>query len=335
MLVPAASGGALLAMLYALADFGSVSLLQFDSFARAIYVAYRAAFDRSLAALLALMLAGLALGAAMLEAWLRGRRPRVMPRARARPAPDVPLGRWRWPAVAFCLAVVGLGVVLPVATLSAWLVNGMLAGEPLRLVGELMTNTLVAGFAAAAIAVALALPVAYLAARAPGRATRAIEASSFGTYALPGIVAALAVVFLATGAVPVLYQTFLLLALAYAIRFLPQAVTPLREAFARISRSLEEAGRVLGRSPRAVFREITMPLLRPGVAAAASLVFLTTVKELPMTLILAPTGFRTLATTVWGAVGEGFYARAAAPGLVLIVLSVAGVGLLFRSQREP
>jgi iron(III) transport system permease protein len=335
ILLPAASGGALLAMLYALADFGSVSLLQFDSFARAIYVAYRAAFDRSLAALLALMLAGLALGAAVLEAWLRGRRPPAVARARARPAPAVPLGRWRWPAAVYCLAVVGVGVGLPVVTLSAWLVNGLLAGEPMRLVGELMANTVVAGLAAAAVAVALALPVALLAARSSGLLARAIEAASFGTYALPGIVAALAVVFLASGVVPVLYQTFLLLALAYAIRFLPQAVTPLREAFARISPRLEEAGRVLGRSPRSVFRSITLPLLRPGVAAAAALVFLTTIKELPMTLILAPTGFRTLATTVWGAVGEGFYARAAAPGLVLIVLSVAGVGLLLRSEGEP
>jgi iron(III) transport system permease protein len=63
-------------------------------------------------------------------------------------------------------------------------------------------------------------------------------------------------------------------------------------------------------------------------------VFLTTAKELPMTLILGPTGFGTLATAVWSAVGEAYYARAAAPGLLLIIVSVAGVGLLLRAEEH-
>ena len=92
---------------------------------------------------------------------------------------------------------------------------------------------------------------------------------------------------------------------------------------------------MLGRSQRAAFSEVTLPLIRPGLAAAAALVFLTTVKELPMTLILSPTGFRTLATSVWSSVGEGFYARAAAPGLLLIVVSIVGVFLLLRSEERP
>jgi iron(III) transport system permease protein len=334
ILVPAVTGGALLAMLYALSDFGSVSLLQFDSFARAIYVAYRAAFDRSLAALLALMLAGLALALALVEAWTRSRRPPAVARARARPPQDVRLGAWRWPAVGFCAAIVGLALVLPVVTLSAWLINGLANDEPLRVIEGLVANTLLAGFAASLVAVALALPVTLLVVRWPSRRIRLIETASFATFALPGIVVALAVVFLATGAIPLLYQTFALLVLAYAVRFLPLAIGPTREGIARISPRLEEAGRTLGRSPAAAFRDITLPLLRPGLVAAAALVFLTTVKELPMTLILAPTGFRTLATTVWSAVGEGFYARAAAPGLLLIAISIAGVGLLLRSEGD-
>lgn len=335
LLLPAVTGGALLAILYALADFGSVSLLQFDSFARAIYTAYRAAFDRSLAALLALLLAGLALGVALVEAWARGRRAPVVARARTRPAPIVPLGHWRWPATAFAVAVVGVALVLPVVTLSAWLVNGLASGEPLRVVAGTIGNTVAAGVAAAVAAIVLALPVALLVARWPGRAARLVEAAAFTTYALPGIVVALAVVFLATGAIPLLYQTFALLVLAYAVRFLPQALGPARDGLASVSPRLEEAARTMGRSPRAAFREVTLPLLRPGLIAGAALVFLTTVKELPMTLILAPTGFSTLATSVWGAVGEGFYARAAAPGLLLVAVSVAGIGLLLRSEGEP
>jgi iron(III) transport system permease protein len=332
LLVPAASAGALLAVLYALADFGSVSLLQFDSFARAIYVQYRAAFDRSLAAVLALVLAGLALGVALLEAAVRQRRPRVMARPGARPAAPVALGQWRWPALAFCGLVVGLALVVPVVTLGGWLVRGLSSGEPLRVVPDAIVNTLLAGGAACLVALALALPVALLAGRWPGPAVRVVEASALTAYALPGVVVALAVVFLAIRLGPIVYQTLGLLVLAYAVRFLPLAIAPLREGLGTISPRLEESARLLGRSPRAAFREITIPLLRPGLAAGAALVFLSTVKELPMTLILGPAGFRTLATSVWSAVGDGFYARAAAPALVLVVISIAGVGLLLREE---
>jgi len=334
LLVPAASAGALLAILYALADFGSVSLLQFDSFARAIYVQYRAAFDRSLAAVLALVLAGLAIGVALLEAAVRNRRPPVVARPGARPAAPLPLGRWRWPAVAFCGSVVLLALVVPVVTLTGWLLRGLASGEPLRVLPDAIGNTVLAGAAACAVAVIIALPVALLAARWPGRAVRVIEASSLTAYALPGIVVALAVVFLAIRLGPAVYQTLGLLVLAYAVRFLPLAVAPLRDAIATISPRVEESARVLGRSPAATFREVTLPLLRPGLLAGAALVFLTTVKELPMTLILGPAGFRTLATSVWSGVGDGFYARAAAPALVLIAISIAGVGLLLREERS-
>jgi iron(III) transport system permease protein len=334
LLVPALSAGAVLAIFYALADFGSVSLLQFDSFARAIYVQYRAAFDRSLAAVLALVLAGLAIAVAALEATLRHRRPRLVARAGARPAAAAPLGRWRWPALAFCLLIVGLALVVPVVTLAGWLLRGLSSGEPLRVLPDAILNTLVAGAAACLVALALALPVALLASRWPGRAVRAIEATALTAYALPGIVLALAVVFLAIRLGPLVYQTLGLLIVAYAVRFLPLAIAPLRDGLGTVSPHLEESARLLGRGSLATFREITLPLLRPGLVAGSALVFLTTAKELPMTLLLGPAGFRTLATSVWSAVGDGFYARAAAPALVLVLISVAGVGLLLREERS-
>jgi iron(III) transport system permease protein len=329
-----ALAGALLAVLYALADFGSVSLLQFDSLSRAIYVQYRSTFDRSLAAVLALILAAVALLVALAEARVRARRSPGVRAARERPMPIVALGRWRWPAAVLCGSVVGLGLVLPVGTLLAWLARGLGSGEPLRLVPVLALNTVVAGVAAVAVALVLAAPIALLVARWPGRAPAAVETASLTAYALPGIVVALAVVFLATGVVPVLYQTLALLALAYAVRFLPQAMGPLRDGIGSVSPSLEESARVLGRGAWGAFRSVTVPLLRPAVATAAALVFLTTAKELPMTLLLAPTGFQTLATQVWGAVGDGFYARAAPSALLLVALSLGSVALLLRGQER-
>jgi iron(III) transport system permease protein len=332
ILLPAITGGALLAILYALADFGSVSLLQFDSLSRAIYVQYRATFDRSLAAVLSLVLAALALSVAVLEAWVRSRQPPAVARSRQRPLPPFLLGRWRWPAFAFCAAVIGLALVLPVGTLVAWLVRGLANDEPLRLVPGAAWNTLVASGAAAGVAILLAAPVALLLVRSPGRVASAVEGAALTSYALPGIVVALAVVFLATGAIPFAYQTFGLLALAYAVRFLPQGLNPLRDGLRSVSPSLEQSARVLGRRPLGAFWSVTLPLLRPGLAAGLALVFLTTAKELPMTLILAPTGFATLATQVWGAVGDGFYARAAPSALLLVGLSLASVALLLRTE---
>jgi iron(III) transport system permease protein len=82
------------------------------------------------------------------------------------------------------------------------------------------------------------------------------------------------------------------------------------------------------------FVRLTLPLLRPALVAGGALVFLTTVKELPMALLLGPIGFDTLATEIWDAASEGFYARAAAPAALLLVLSAGTVALLLRSEEH-
>jgi len=336
VLVPAIAAGALLAILYALADFGAVSLLQFDSFSRAIYVQYRASFDRSLAAILALMLVAMTLAVTWAELRLRRRAVAYasVGRNTRRPPTIVPLGRWRWPAVAFCGAVVGLALVMPAGTIVWWLIRGIGQGEPVRLVVDGAVNSFIVGGAAAVGAVLLALPVAFLVARHPARLTTYIERATYSGYALPGIVVALSVVFLAVNAIPFLYQTLLLLVIAYAVRFLPQAVGSARAALVAVGPRVEEAGRTLGDGPLRAFLRLTLPLLRPALVAGGALVFLTTVKELPMALLLGPIGFDTLATEIWDAASEGFYARAAAPAALLLVLSAGTVAVLLRSEER-
>lgn len=334
ILVPAVGAGALLAVLYALADFGAVAILQFDSFARAIYIQYRSSFDRSLAAVLALLLVAVTLAVAWLEARARGRAATVAASTR-RPPPLVALGPWRWPALGLCLAVVTLALVVPAGTLLYWLARGLGQGEPLRLLGDAAIGSLIGGGLAALVAALFALPVAVLLARHPGRLASWIERVLYSAYAVPGIVLALAVVVFVLNIAPIVYQSLLVLVLAYAVRFLPQAVGPLRTSLNQVGSRMTEAARTLGDSPITAFRRVTLPLLRPGLVAGAALVFLTTVKELPITLLLAPTGFDTLATAVWSAASEGFFARAAAPAVLLTVLAAATVGLLFRSEEPP
>jgi iron(III) transport system permease protein len=331
LIAPAIAGGALLAVLYALADFGAVAILQFDSFARAIYIQYRASFDRSLAAILALMLVAVTFAVAWIEWRIRSRRP-VVPSTARRPPPPVRLGRWRWPALILCGSVTTLALVVPAGTILFWLLRGLGQGEPLRILGLAASNSLLAGLLAAVVVGAFALPVAFLLVRHPGRLSAWLEGVLYSAYAVPGIVVALATVFFVLNVTPIVYQSLVVLVLAYAVRFLPQAVGPTRASLVQVGPRLVEAARTLGDSPATAFRAVTLPLLRPGVVAGMALVFLTTVKELPLTLLLGPTGFETLATAIWGAATEGFFAQAAAPAAMLMILSALTVGLLFRAE---
>jgi len=321
LLRPALGAGCLLTALYVLRDFGVVAIMRYNTFTRVIYVSYTT-FDRSQAALLALVLVAITLFFLALEA-------RVMSQARhfqaaagpVRPTTLVALGPWKWPALAFCGTVVFTSLVLPAGLLFYWLVRGLGAGETIpRLELAVWNSVLASGLGAIAIVLA-ALPMAILVVRRPGRITRLLERLTYSTFALPGIVIALALVFFGANHVPQLYQTLPMLLLAYGILFLPQAVGAVRASLLQIHPNLEEAARSLGRSPLQAFFGVTFPLLRPGLAAGASLAFLTIMKELPATLILAPIGFKTLATGVWAAVSEAFFAQAAAPALLIILMS--------------
>lgn len=331
---PALAAGSLLVALYTLRDFGAVSILRFDTFTRVIYVQYQSAFDRTAAAVLSIVLVVLTLVILMAEMRTRGRA--RFDRAGAgvaRRVPLVALGRWRWPALVACTMLVGLALMLPATVLGYWLLRGLASGVVTAGLGAVTANSLAAAGLAALATLAAALPVTWLAARRPSRGSHLLEQATYLGYALPGIVVALALVFFGTRAAPWLYQTWLLLVVAYVILFLPQAAGALRTSLLQVHPSVEEAARSLGRSPVGVAWSITLPLVRPGVMAALALVFLTTLKELPATLILGPLGFKTLATTIWTAVSEAYFAQAAIPALLLIVLSSLPLALLMVDEQ--
>lgn len=330
---PAITAGGLLVALYTFSDFGAVSLLRFDSFTRAIYVSYRASIDRSTAAVLGVMLVVLTATVLILELRSRGRT--MYHRLHAggsRRAAVVSLGRWRWPAVGACTALVVVALGIPVGIIVYWLVRGIRAGEPVRLTVDLAGNSLWAALLGTIVVVLAAWPVALLAARHRTRTARFVELSAWVGYALPGVVVALSLVFFGARITPAIYQTMVMLVFAYAVLFLPQAMGSMRSSLLQVNPELEEASRSLGRGPMATFTRVVLPLARPGVLAGAALVFLTIMKELPATLLLAPTGYSTLATQVWSATSEALFGRAAGPALALIVL--ASVPMMFLVLRD-
>lgn len=332
LLRPALGAGGLLVALYTLRDFGAVALMRYDTFTRVIYTQYQS-FDRSQAALLALVLIAVTLLFVSLEARLQQRVYYFQGATGAlRPPTVVPLGRWRWPALFYCAAVVLVSLGLPAVMLGYWLIRGLMAGETVLALGAATWNAVVASVLAALVTVGVAPVLSLLVVRRPSWLTTLLERLTYSAYALPGIVVALALVFFGANHAPWLYQTLPLLILAYTILFLPQAVGTVRASLLQIHPSLEEAARSLGKGPAHVFLTITLPLLRPGLWAGASMVFLTAMKELPATLLLAPLGFKTLATAVWSAVSEAFFAAAAAPALLIILLS--SVPMTFLILRE-
>lgn len=324
--------GALLVALYALSDFGAVALMRYDSFTRVIYLRHESSFDQSGAAALSLVLIALAVAILIGERFLGGRKPTRCEKACVA-QPLWRLGRWRWPAIAFCGFVALFSVVLPVAVLVGWAIRGVVAQEAFPAMWGPLLRTLAFGLGAALLCVLAALPVAGMLARYPSRFSATLDRLTYVGFALPGVVVALGLAFFALRTAPGLYQTVGLLLMAYVVLFLPQAVGTVRASLLQVPAHLEDASRGLGCGRcRTLFR-VTLPLASPGLITGAALVFLTTVKELPATLLLGPVGHDTLATTVWHAAHESFYARAALPSLVLI--GAAAVAVAFILRREP
>jgi iron(III) transport system permease protein len=319
-----------------LSDFGAVSILRYNSFTRAIYVQYLSSFDRSYAALLSLVLVALTLLLLFGAQRIQGRaRPYYRTGAgAARSVQLQPLGPWRWPALALCATVVTAGLMIPLGVLVYWLIRGLRVGEPLLPAFQATFHSVQASTLSALAAVTLALPVAYLAVRFPSRYSNLISQSVYVGYGLPGIVIALSLVFFGANFAPWLYQTLAMLIFAYIVRFLPQATGTVRTSLLRMSPRLEEAARSMGASRRRTIGRITLPLLRPGIWTGAALVFLSTMKELPATLLLGPTGFTTLATQIWSATEEAFFTRAAFPSLILVAVSALSIAIILGQEER-
>lgn len=332
--LPAAAAGALLAALYALADFGAVAIMRFEVFTYGIQRAYRVGFDPALAAVLALLLTLLAVVLVLAERGARGRWNRRQPTTiSARPSPTEPLRRWRLPALGGLTTVATLSLGVPLWSLTGRLLESTRSGVDWATLFSATLSTLSVSALGAALTIALALPVGVLAARHRGKSVAAIESVSYLGNALPGIVVGLAMVFLTIQLAPALYQTVLALGVAYAVMFLPKAVGAVRTSVGMVPVALEEVGRTLGRTPLAAWWSLTARLATPGIATGALLVMLTAMKELPATLLLRPLGMETLATQMWSHTAVNAYGAAAPYAFAVVLLASLPAYLLAREER--
>lgn len=345
---PAIGAGLALAIMETLADFGAVAVFNFDTFTTAIYKTWYGFYSLSSAAQLAsLLLLGVFL-VLLGERRSRGRavaaseRPRSAPLYRLRGAKALAASAW-------CGLVFACAFVVPMAQLLAWCWQRGRFDLDERYWG-LLWHSLALGVAAAALVVAVGLLLAFARRQAPVPAVRgAVGLANLG-YALPGSVLAVAIMlafswldnhwvipfFSALGGAgrPLLLGSLGALLLAYLIRFLAVAQGPLEGALARIRPALAEASRSLGVGGAGLFLRVYLPLLTPGLLAAALLVFVDVLKEMPATLLMRPFGWDTLAVRVFEMTSEGEWARAALPALSLVLAGLLPVALLIRRSAS-
>ncbi|WP_296130753.1 iron ABC transporter permease [Pseudomonas sp. Ga0074129] len=345
---PAIGAGLALAIMETLADFGAVSVFNFDTFTTAIYKTWYSFYSLTSAT----QLASLLLLAVMLvlygERRARGAVRPVNERPRSKALYHLK-GAQAWAASAWCGLVFACGFVIPLLQLVAWFWQRGRFDLDERY-SALILHTLYLGAMAALITVSVALLLAFARRMAPTRLMRSTVGLANLGYALPGSMLAVAIMlafsyldrelviplstFLGGAGKPILLGSLSALLLAYMIRFLAVAYGPLENSLARIRPSLPEASRSLGVGGAGLFFKVYLPLLVPGALSAALLVFVDVLKEMPATLLMRPFGWDTLSVRVFEMTSEGEWARASLPALTLVLVGLLPVILLIRRSAR-
>lgn len=348
---PSIVAGVTLALMEALADFGTVAIFGFDTFTVAIYRVWFGMFDRGAATELASLLLVFTLTLYVLERSLRGRARFYQTDGKARPATSRRLTGWRaWAASGLASLVIAVALVLPVTQLIVWTVSTVGGRNFGYRDIEFMRNSLTLGAITAGLAVGAAVVVAYGLRLSRSRFVVAFGRIASMGYALPGSVIAVGVIaplafvdhsldaFLRAigGISPGLLLTGSMAGLifAYLVRFLAISCQTVEASLVKVTPNMDMAGRSLGASKGAVLWRIHLPLIRGGLSTAAILVFVDVVKEMPATLLLRPFGYETLAVRIWQLTSESLWEAAALPALAIVAAGMLPILILARSSAR-
>jgi iron(III) transport system permease protein len=323
--------GGLLSALYVLSDFGAVSIVRYDTFTRAIYNAYRASFDRNLAATLALILVAVTVLVLVVESRSRGRKP--IGTVIANRLNRIDLRIWKLPLVALLAGIASVSLVVPLASLTRWSIVG-LPDTDWQEVSEALFSSIYLSVSGGMLTALLAVAIALVVVRFKTRLGFVLERSVWLTHATPGIVVALSLVYFSNQVAPWIYQTLFLVLIAYVALFLPNALSAISIPLSQSPTSLDEVSASLGLTKLQTLRRVVLPIAGPGIFAATTLVILTVLKELPATLLLRPTGVETLATRLWTETGVAAFSTAAPYALLLVLLAGIPAWLLNRAIRK-
>ncbi len=353
---PAIVVGTTLALLETLNDVGASEFLGLQTLTVSIYTTWITRSDLAGAAQIALLMLVFVLSLIALERRAR-RRQRFVNTDQSRPMQPRPLRGWQGlTACLFCLVPVLAGFIVPVLHLT-WqaILRLNQTGSVTAVLKQAALNTVMLSLAITACTIIGGLVLAWAA-----RSWITRRHDTFGQgfartatigYALPGTVLAIGLLtsfalldawlehftlwFSANTSGRWLLGTAAGLILACTLRLLAVASGSLEAGFARIPITFDQLARSLGQSPLGVLLRIDLPLLRPALFAAALLVFVEAMKELPITLLLRPLNIETLATWLYGEAARGTYEDGAIAALLIVAVSILPVILLTRTQSQP
>ena len=347
---PAIGAGAALAVMETLADFGAVSVFNYDTFTTAIYKTWYGFYSLQTATQLASLLLLFVLLALYAERRAQGSK-RFPGSDKPRQGPLFQLRGVRgWLATAYCLLILAVAFVIPLVQLFYWLFTS--GSDFDERYWSLIRNTLTLGGIAAVTTVVVAMLLVLARRLQPMRRVRSAVALANLGYALPGSVLAVGIMFAFSVAdnqlvvplqawlgvdspSPLLLGSLFALLLAYLIRFMAVASGPLDTALARIRPALPEAAHSLGHTGASVFWRVYLPLLMPGLLSAGLLVFVDVLKEMPATLLMRPFGWDTLAVRIHSLTAEGNWPEAALPAITLVATGLLPVIVLIRRSAQP
>lgn len=347
---PAIGAGAALAVMETLADFGAVSVFNYDTFTTAIYKTWYGFYSLQTATQLASLLLLFVLLALYAERRAQGSK-RFPGSDKPRQGPLFQLRGVRgWLATGYCLLILALAFVIPLVQLFYWLFTS--GSDFDERYWSLIRNTLTLGGIAAVTTVVVAMLLVLARRLQPMRRVRSAVALANLGYALPGSVLAVGIMFAFSVAdnqlvvplqawlgvdspAPLLLGSLFALLLAYLIRFMAVASGPLDTALARIRPALPEAAHSLGHTGASVFWRVYLPLLMPGLLSAGLLVFVDVLKEMPATLLMRPFGWDTLAVRIHSLTAEGNWPEAALPAITLVATGLLPVIVLIRRSAQP
>lgn len=343
---PWIAAGIALTCMETLADFGAVSVFNYNTFTTAIYRAWFGMFSVNAALELAGVLLLFVIAAFALERASRAGARFTSSRDVSREAARLQLGpAARWLAFAGAALILSLSFVLPLVQLLIWSVKN--AGDiDSRYWGFIGRSLMLAGSAAVVIVTA-SLALAYVDRRKPTASMRVLVRLATLGYAIPGTVLAVGIVvplvllnnhlqgwlrgwFGDAAPVLLLQGTLLAVLIAYMARFLTVGFNPVESGLQRVTRSIDEVAASLGVVGTDLIRKVHVPLLRTSLATAATLVFVDVMKEMPITLITRPPGWDTLAVRVWEMTSEGEWERAALPAVAIVLVGLIPAAMLTR-----
>ena len=332
LLKPAIISGMLLVALYCLSDLGTPYLMNTKTFTLDLFTHFEnGGFSEG--AILSIVLLITAIFLLFSENIFQKRGQLYSLSGVARKPKLYNCGLWTGPICLFLLLVAAFAFIMPISAIIHWFLIGLKEEIEIKeQIAPFFESLKIAGLTCI-ITTITALPIAYFCSRFKGPISSLLNKLSFLGNATPGIVIALAFVSFFSS-FHSLYQTLFLMALALGLRFMPQAFASLKSTFDRINPKVEEAARDLGANSFNTFIRVSLPMALPGILASLALVFITTIKELPITLILATPGKRFLPQEIWDNIDEGEFSLIASPALLLLCISSLSLFFILRQERN-